>query len=62
MLEQHDEWAVSRRCMSIESLAILGDVPRHCGREGTQNGSPQLATCLNRCLALGCAPRGPVRP
>jgi putative transposase len=28
MLEQNDEWAVSRRYMSIESLAVLSDAPR----------------------------------
>ena len=27
MLEQNDEWAVSRRYMSLESLAALGDDP-----------------------------------
>jgi transposase-like protein len=27
MLEQNDEWAVSRRYMSLESLAPLGDDP-----------------------------------
>ena len=28
MLEQNDEWAVSRRYMSLESLAALGDAAR----------------------------------
>ena len=28
MLEQNDEWAVSRRYMSLESLAVLSDAPR----------------------------------
>ena len=28
MLEQNDEWAVSRRTMSLESLAVLSDAPR----------------------------------
>jgi putative transposase len=28
MLEQNDEWAVSRRYMSLESLAILSDAPQ----------------------------------
>ena len=28
MLEQNDEWAVSRRYMSLESLAVLNDAPR----------------------------------
>jgi putative transposase len=28
MLEQNDEWAVSRRYMSLESLAALSDAPR----------------------------------
>jgi transposase-like protein len=28
MLEQNDEWAVSRRTMSLESLAVLNDAPR----------------------------------
>ena len=27
MLEQNDEWAISRRYMSLESLAILSDDP-----------------------------------
>ena len=27
MLEQNDEWAVSRRYMSLESLACLSDDP-----------------------------------
>jgi putative transposase len=27
MLEQNDEWAVSRRYMSLESLATLSDGP-----------------------------------
>ena len=27
MLEQNDEWAVSRRYMSLESLAVLSDDP-----------------------------------
>jgi hypothetical protein len=27
MLEQNDEWAVSRRYMSLESLAAFGDDP-----------------------------------
>ena len=27
MLEQNDEWAVSRRCMSLESLATLSEDP-----------------------------------
>jgi hypothetical protein len=27
MLEQNDEWAVSRRCMSLESLIVLSDDP-----------------------------------
>jgi transposase-like protein len=28
MLEQNDEWAVGRRSMSLESLAVLSDAPR----------------------------------
>jgi putative transposase len=28
MLEQNDEWAVGRRYMSLESLAVLSDAPR----------------------------------
>jgi hypothetical protein len=28
MLEQNDEWAVSRRYMSLESFAALSDAPR----------------------------------
>ena len=28
MLEQNDEWAVSRRDMTLESLAFLSDAPR----------------------------------
>ena len=28
MLEQNDEWAVSRRYMGLESLAVLSDAPR----------------------------------
>ena len=28
MLEQNDEWAVSRRYLSLESLAVLSDAPR----------------------------------
>ena len=28
MLEQNDEWAVSRRYMTLESLAVLSDAPR----------------------------------
>ena len=28
MLEQNDEWAVGRRYMSLESLAVISDVPR----------------------------------
>ena len=27
LLEQNDEWAVSRRYMSLESLAVLSDAP-----------------------------------
>jgi putative transposase len=27
MLEQNDEWAVSRRYMSLESLSVLSDDP-----------------------------------
>ena len=27
MLEQNDEWAVGRRYMSLESLAVLSDAP-----------------------------------
>ena len=28
MIEQNDEWAVSRRYMSLESLAVISDAPR----------------------------------
>jgi putative transposase len=28
MLEQNDEWAVSRRTMSFEGHAVLSDAPR----------------------------------
>jgi hypothetical protein len=27
MLEQNDEWAVGRRYMTLESLAVLSDAP-----------------------------------
>ena len=38
LLEQNDEWAVSRRYMTLESIAPLSDgVPHHAAHRGSLN-------------------------
>src|SRR5919206_1128930 len=60
MLEQNDEWAVSRRYMSLESLAVLSDAPRvrqPCASAAKlRGGGPSLTHGVEAIILVGRPP------